>query len=74
MKIKRLKKANRVLTFYRYNYDYLSPYSVVLDGTFCQAALTNKINLREQLPKYLSETVNISVTKCVLNELGWFIC
>lgn len=73
MKIKRLKRANRVLTFFRYNYGYLPPYSTLLDGTFCQAALTNKINLREQLPKYFSNETNIFISKCVIHELGILI-
>ncbi|ETN72250.1 hypothetical protein NECAME_13920 [Necator americanus] len=42
---------------------------VLVDGTFCNAALANKINLREQLPKYLGGDVDIVTTKCVLAEL-----
>ncbi|VDK74961.1 unnamed protein product [Litomosoides sigmodontis] len=33
------------------------------------AALQNKINLREQMPKYLNAEVHIRVTACVLKEL-----
>lgn len=70
MKVKRLKRAARVLTFYRYNFGYHPPHSVLLDGTFCQAALQNKINLREQMPKYLAEPqVEMFTTECVMNEL-----
>ena len=71
MKVKRLKRASRVLTFFRYKFGYISPYSILLDGTFCQEALKCKINLREQLPKYLrDENLEMFVTECVLNELG----
>ncbi|KAI1730376.1 fcf1 domain-containing protein [Ditylenchus destructor] len=45
------------------------PHSVLLDGNFCQAALQNKINLREQMPKYFMSEVNIVVTNCILKEL-----
>ncbi|KAL3072670.1 hypothetical protein niasHS_017644 [Heterodera schachtii] len=69
MKVKRLKRAAHILTFYRYNFHFLPPFSVLLDGTFCQAALQSKINLREQMPKYLAQSVEMVVTKCVLNEL-----
>ncbi|KAI3420379.1 hypothetical protein GPALN_003680 [Globodera pallida] len=69
MKVKRLKRAAHILTFYRYNFRFYPPFSVLLDGTFCQAALQYKINLREQMPKYLAQSVEMSVTKCVLNEL-----
>ncbi|CAD5234934.1 unnamed protein product [Bursaphelenchus xylophilus] len=45
------------------------PYRVLLDGTVCQASLQNKINLREQFPKYLDGAVELFTTKCVLDEL-----
>lgn len=49
-------------------------FRVLVDGTFCNAALANKINLREQLPKYLGGDVEIATTKCVLAELGESLC
>ncbi|KAF7632578.1 hypothetical protein Mgra_00008025 [Meloidogyne graminicola] len=65
MKVKRLKRASRVLTFFRYKFGYIPPYSILLDGTFCQEALKCKINLREQLPKYLrDEGLEMFVTEC----------
>ncbi|KAI1718830.1 fcf1 domain-containing protein [Ditylenchus destructor] len=69
MKIQRQKRASKILTFYRYNYGFQPPHSVLLDGNFCQAALQNKINLREQMPKYFMNEVNIVVTNCILKEL-----
>ncbi|KAJ1368523.1 hypothetical protein KIN20_029671 [Parelaphostrongylus tenuis] len=69
MKAKRIKRANRILTFFKYNYNVVAPFRVLVDGTFCNAALANKINLREQLPKYLCGDVEIVTTKCVLAEL-----
>ncbi|VDO55462.1 unnamed protein product [Haemonchus placei] len=69
MKVKRLKRANRILTFFKYNYKIIPPFRVLVDGTFTNAALANKINLREQLPKYLGGDVEIVTTKCVLAEL-----
>lgn len=58
-----------MLTFFHYNFGFRPPHSVLLDGTFCQAALQNKINMREQLPKYLADSVELFATQCVLNEL-----
>lgn len=69
MKVKRIKRANRILTFFKYNYNVVPPFRVLVDGTFCNAALANKINLREQLPKYLGGDVEIVTTKCVIEEL-----
>lgn len=53
MKVKRYKRAQRLISIYRYNFGLEPPYKVLLDGTFAMAALQNKINLREQIPKYL---------------------
>ncbi|KAI6226956.1 Protein of unknown function DUF652 domain containing protein [Aphelenchoides besseyi] len=69
MKVKRQKRARRIMTFFHYNYKYNEPYKVLLDGTFCQAALQNKINLREQMPKYIDAPVELYTTNCVIEEL-----
>jgi len=69
MKVKRKKRAKRILTFFRFKHGFVEPYSILLDGTFCQAALNFKINLREQMPKYFSGAVELFTTRCVLEEL-----
>lgn len=40
-----------------------------MDGTFCQAALKGKIQIKEQLPKYLGAPVQLVTTRCVVTEL-----
>jgi U3 small nucleolar RNA-associated protein 23 len=72
MKVKRTKRAKRIMNFFHFNYQYNEPHNILVDGTFCQAALQSKINLREQLPKYLDTGVEIFTTKCVLEELSRF--
>ncbi|NP_001085419.1 UTP23, small subunit processome component L homeolog [Xenopus laevis] len=69
MKIKRQKHAKKYLTFYRFNFGVREPYQVLLDGTFCQAALKNKIQIKEQLPKYLMGEVQLCTSHCVIKEL-----
>ncbi|KAM8967390.1 rRNA-processing protein UTP23 homolog [Pelodytes ibericus] len=69
MKIKRQKHAKKILSFYRYNFRFREPYQVLLDGTFCQAALKNKIQIKEQLPKYLMGEVQLCTSHCVMKEL-----
>ncbi|XP_053322590.1 rRNA-processing protein UTP23 homolog [Spea bombifrons] len=69
MKITRQKHAKKILTLYRYSFRFREPYQVLLDGTFCQAALKNKIQIKEQLPKYLMGEVQLCTTNCVLKEL-----
>lgn len=39
MKITRYKKVQRILGFYRMHFDFKEPYTVLLDGPFCRAAL-----------------------------------
>uniref|UniRef100_A0A0N4ZST8 rRNA-processing protein UTP23 homolog n=1 Tax=Parastrongyloides trichosuri TaxID=131310 RepID=A0A0N4ZST8_PARTI len=69
MKSKRLKRANKILTHFRYNYNVLPPYKILIDGTFAMNALKDKINIMEQMPKYLGEVCELMTTKCVIKEL-----
>ncbi len=68
MKIKRYKRVNKYLQFFRTNYGFHAPYQVLIDGTFCQRALKNKVNIKEQLPKYMGDEVKMFTTVCVINE------
>jgi len=43
-------------------------FQVLVDGTFCRAALNCKVNISEQLPKYLDAEVQLCTTRCVLAE------
>ncbi|XP_014459347.2 rRNA-processing protein UTP23 homolog isoform X1 [Alligator mississippiensis] len=69
MKITRQKHAKKHVGFYKYNFQVREPFQVLLDGTFCQAALRNKIQIREQLPGYLGGATQLCTTRCVLKEL-----
>ena len=66
MKIRRYKRAQRILSFYRSNFGFQPPYNILLDGTFFVAAKENKINIREQVSKYLNGPCEIKTTSCVL--------
>jgi len=68
MRGKRHKNRKKALLFYKNFFNYHPPYSVLIDGTFCKAALTDKINIRDQLPKYLDAEVKYFTTGCVLAE------
>lgn len=39
MKIARYKKASKTLSFYKNNFGFRTPYQILIDATFCQAAL-----------------------------------
>ncbi|XP_003385131.1 PREDICTED: rRNA-processing protein UTP23 homolog [Amphimedon queenslandica] len=70
MKVKRCKHAKKVVSFYKNNFGFREPFQIIVDGTFCQAALKGKINIKEQMPKYLCCAVQLVTTKCVLAELS----
>ncbi|XP_078597499.1 rRNA-processing protein UTP23 homolog [Branchiostoma floridae x Branchiostoma japonicum] len=72
MKVKRQKNVRHVLSFYKNNFSYYEPYQVLIDGTFCKAALQFKVDIKEQLPKYLEGNVQLLTTSCVLAELEAF--
>ncbi|NXX82659.1 UTP23 protein, partial [Urocolius indicus] len=69
MKLTRQKHAKKIMSFYRHNFHLSEPFHVLLDGTFCQAALRNKIQIREQLPGYLSGATQLCTTRCIIKEL-----
>ncbi|XP_062846629.1 rRNA-processing protein UTP23 homolog [Trichomycterus rosablanca] len=69
MKIKRQKHAKKTISFYKYNFGFREPFQILIDGTFCQAALKNKIQIKEQIPKYFMGEVQLCTTKCALKEL-----
>uniref|UniRef100_UPI0035902A5A rRNA-processing protein UTP23 homolog n=1 Tax=Myxine glutinosa TaxID=7769 RepID=UPI0035902A5A len=70
MKIKRIKHLKQYLSFYKNNFGFREPYLILLDGTFCQAALESKIQIKEQLPKYFGGEVQLCTTTCVIHELS----
>lgn len=69
MGLKRQKLAKKTISFYKYNFSFREPFQILFDGTFCQAALTNKIQIKEQMPKYLMGEVQLCTTSCALKEL-----
>uniref|UniRef100_A0AAY4CCC9 rRNA-processing protein UTP23 homolog n=2 Tax=Denticeps clupeoides TaxID=299321 RepID=A0AAY4CCC9_9TELE len=69
MKIKRQKQAKKTIGFYKYNFCFREPFQILIDGTFCQAALKGKIQIKEQMPKYLMGEVQLCTTSCALKEL-----
>lgn len=68
MKLKRQKAVKRTLQFYGQHFGYKAPFSILADGTFCRAALSARVNLNEQLPRYLQAETMLCTTACVLSE------
>lgn len=56
MKVKRLRTVKKILNFYKNNYSITPPYRVLVDGTFCHTALKVKVNISDELPKYLGNS------------------
>ncbi|KAF7415157.1 hypothetical protein HZH68_003646 [Vespula germanica] len=75
MKTSRHKKARKTLAFYINNFKFRQPYQILIDGTFAFAALENKFNIQEQLPKYFQAETKLLTTPCIILEtekLGTF--
>eukprot|EP01135_Chromosphaera_perkinsii_P011146 Nk52_evm1s2349 gene=Nk52_evmTU1s2349 len=69
MKITRRKNAQRILNYYKQNFGLHEPYQVVMDGTFCAAALNSQILLADQIPKYLNGKCQLMTTRCCFDEV-----
>ena len=68
MKIKRQKKVQRILEFFKHNFGHFPPYQMLLDGTFAMACLKMQINIKDQMPKYIGQEVKLLTTKCAIVE------
>uniref|UniRef100_A0A1I8Q2I1 rRNA-processing protein UTP23 homolog n=1 Tax=Stomoxys calcitrans TaxID=35570 RepID=A0A1I8Q2I1_STOCA len=68
MKITRNKKSHKTLMFFATHFQYHEPYQVLIDATFCQAALKNKVIIEEQLKKYFQSQVKLLTTQCIILE------
>ena len=69
MRLKRLRRARKIVSFFKSAGHFKPPYDVLLDGTAIQAALHLEISLEEALPKVLGDKVRLLVPKAVVAEL-----
>lgn len=68
MKTSRQKKARKYLAFFINNFKFRQPFQVLIDGNFAFAALENKFNIQDQLPKYFQFETKLLTTPCVILE------
>ncbi|OQR70877.1 rRNA-processing protein UTP23-like [Tropilaelaps mercedesae] len=70
MKINRYKRAQKNLAFYLRHFQLgeKSRYFVLTDGTFCQAALRHRVNIKDQIDKYFRAEVTLCTTQCAVVE------
>ena len=69
MKLKRLKRARKIVAYFQAAHGFKAPFNVLLDGTAIQASLANEVDLSVALPKVLSGAVNLLVPRAVVAEL-----
>ena len=69
MRLKRVKRARKIVSFFRSAHGFKPPYDVLLDGTAIQAALNNNLALPDALPKVLGGKVRLLVPRAVVAEL-----
>ena len=53
MKVTRIRRVKKILNFYKNNFGIEPPFKVLVDGTFAFRALKAKVNIANELPKYL---------------------
>ncbi|CAG9865037.1 unnamed protein product [Phyllotreta striolata] len=69
MKVKRYKKVNKNLRFFINNFGFRQPYQILVDGTFCYCALNNKVNIADNVPRYLQGEIKLITTQCAIIEM-----
>lgn len=68
MKLKRRKHCDKYLSFYRNKFQIHQPYQLIVDLTFCQEALQNRVQIKEQLTHYLNGEFKLFITDCIKAE------
>lgn len=68
MKLKRKKHCEKYLAFYRNNFQIHHPYQILVDLTFCQEALQNRVQIKDQLRCYLDGEFKLFITDCIKAE------
>ncbi|KAN0014613.1 hypothetical protein ACTFIU_000931 [Dictyostelium citrinum] len=69
MKIKRQKLYKKTIQFYKTNYAYKEPFSVLMDPGFIKKCLNMNIFFKEALPKILESKVSFFITPCCIAEM-----
>lgn len=69
MKIKKLKRTRKALLHLQTVHGIRPPYTVLVDGTFIQASIVQRIAIKDELEKVLGAKVIVAVTESVVAEL-----
>ena len=69
MKVKQGKKTRKSMAMYQHVFGFRTPYRVLCDGNFLQAALDMKLFVKDLLPKTLLGPCVPVVSKCIRGEL-----
>jgi len=69
MKVKRQKRVMKILKYFHLNFGFRRPFNMLIDGTFCAGCLEAKVNIKEQMPKYIGEGVKLVTTGCCITEI-----
>ena len=70
MKVKQGKKTRKSMAMYTHVFGFRTPYRVLCDGNFLQAALDMKLFVKDLLPKTLLGPCVPVVSKCIRAELS----
>jgi U3 small nucleolar RNA-associated protein 23 len=70
MSSKNYKHSKRAVAFYRLNYDFRPPFTVLLDGNFVYEALRRSYDIKKLLFKHLRGKLELVWSGCVEHELS----
>ncbi|KAG0220716.1 Fcf1-domain-containing protein [Mortierella sp. GBAus27b] len=69
MRLKRHKDYKRYMNMYCKTFNFRTPYQVLADADFIQAALDQRMDLRTMIPKVLCDASKQMVTPCTMAKL-----
>ena len=69
MRITRHKSFKKSLRFFKAAFDYVDPFHVIIDTSFIETSVTEKVTLKDDLSTLLAGRVTPMVTSCVMCHL-----
>jgi U3 small nucleolar RNA-associated protein 23 len=63
------QQIDKIINFFRINYQFHDPYRILLDGNFIKLVVEKGIDLSRRLETATKGRVSLRVTSCIIREL-----
>jgi U3 small nucleolar RNA-associated protein 23 len=71
MKPKDQRNIRKIIRFYRMNFNFFEPLTVILDGSYLKDCLEKEIKYKFKIKKMLRYDIHFKITYCLVNEIKY---